>query len=151
MKIKRYPNYEKGLTLIEVLAALVLLGIVFIGFMSVFPQMTLFNKKTEIKLQTMNLARQEMAYIQSIPFNSPLNLSEIQSKYKTGTEDIDKKIIQVTFVENDYNYVVDFDLVSTLASDGHPKGIALNKVHVKVLFGEKVNSETFGYIEVKKP
>ena len=52
---------EKGLTLVEVLAALVILGIVFIGIMTVFPQMTTFNAKTEVKLDTMNLARQEMA------------------------------------------------------------------------------------------
>lgn len=52
---------QDGLTLIEVLAALVILGILFVGIMSVFPQMTLFNVKTEAKLDTMNLARQEMA------------------------------------------------------------------------------------------
>ena len=54
---------EKGLTLVEVLAALVILGIVFVGIMTIFPQMTLFNSKTETKLDTMNLARQEMAKI----------------------------------------------------------------------------------------
>ncbi|MFP3323715.1 type II secretion system protein [Planococcus sp. SIMBA_160] len=54
---------QRGLTLVEVLAALVILGIVFVGIMTVFPQMTLFNNKTEAKLDTMNLARQEMAVI----------------------------------------------------------------------------------------
>jgi prepilin-type N-terminal cleavage/methylation domain-containing protein len=52
---------ENGLTLVEVLAALVILSVVFIGIMTIFPQMTLFNEKTETKLDTMNLARQEMA------------------------------------------------------------------------------------------
>ena len=56
-------NNEKGLTLVEVLAALVILGILFVGIMTIFPQMTLFNEKTEAKLDTMNLARQEMAAI----------------------------------------------------------------------------------------
>ena len=54
---------DKGLSLVEVLAALVIMGILFIGIMSIFPQMTLFNAKTETKLDTMNLARQEMAAI----------------------------------------------------------------------------------------
>lgn len=54
---------EKGLTLVEVLAALVILGIVFVGIMTIFPQMTLFNQKTEAKLDTMNLAREEMANV----------------------------------------------------------------------------------------
>ncbi|MBT2569185.1 type II secretion system protein [Planococcus sp. ISL-110] len=54
---------DRGLTLVEVLAAVVILGILFIGIMSIFPQMTAFNAKTETKLDTMNLARQEMAEI----------------------------------------------------------------------------------------
>lgn len=54
---------EKGLTLVEVLAALAIIGIVFVGIMTIFPQMTLFNAKTETKLDTMNLAREEMANI----------------------------------------------------------------------------------------
>ncbi|EMF45289.1 hypothetical protein B481_3139 [Planococcus halocryophilus Or1] len=56
---------NKGLSLVEVLAAVVILGILFVGIMSIFPQMTLFNAKTETKLDTMNLARQEMAKIVS--------------------------------------------------------------------------------------
>lgn len=60
---KRWSSNERGLTLVEVLAALVILGILFVGIMTIFPQMTLFNEKTEAKLDTMNLARQEMAAI----------------------------------------------------------------------------------------
>lgn len=60
---KRLSGNEKGLTLVEVLAAMVILGILFIGIMTIFPQMTLFNEKTQAKLDTMNLARQEMAAI----------------------------------------------------------------------------------------
>ncbi|MCP2035080.1 prepilin-type N-terminal cleavage/methylation domain-containing protein [Planomicrobium sp. HSC-17F08] len=60
--MKKFSN-EKGLTLVEVLAALVILGILFTGIMAVFPQMTLFNNKTEAKLDTMNIAREEMAKI----------------------------------------------------------------------------------------
>ena len=56
---------EKGLTLIEVLAALVILSIAFIGIMTIFPQMTLFNQITAAKLDTMNLARQEIAKVVS--------------------------------------------------------------------------------------
>ncbi|MCZ8536184.1 type II secretion system GspH family protein [Paenisporosarcina quisquiliarum] len=61
MKILPNRSKQSGLTLVEVLAALVIMGIVFIGIMTVFPQMTLFNAKTETKLDTMNIARQEMA------------------------------------------------------------------------------------------
>ncbi|MGE6488273.1 type IV pilus modification PilV family protein [Paenisporosarcina sp. NPDC076898] len=61
MKISPNLSKQSGLTLVEVLAALVIMGIVFIGIMTVFPQMTLFNAKTETKLDTMNIARQEMS------------------------------------------------------------------------------------------
>lgn len=64
--MKRYAvKNEQGLTLVEVLAALVILGIFFIGILTILPQMTLFNARTETKLDTMNLARQEMAIILS--------------------------------------------------------------------------------------
>jgi prepilin-type N-terminal cleavage/methylation domain-containing protein len=69
LEMKQTGN-EKGLTLVEVLAAIVILGIVFVGIMTIFPQMTLFNDKTEAKLDTMNLAREEMAKI--ITPESPL-------------------------------------------------------------------------------
>lgn len=51
---------SKGLTLVEVLAALVILGIAMISILTILPQMTLFNAKTEIKLDSMNLAKQEI-------------------------------------------------------------------------------------------
>lgn len=63
---------DKGLTLVEVLAAVVILGILFVGIMSIFPQMTLFNAKTETKLDTMNLARQEMAEL-TMPGNKNID------------------------------------------------------------------------------
>ncbi|MGK7377900.1 type IV pilus modification PilV family protein [Planococcus sp. 1R117A] len=59
----RKVGNEKGLTLVEVLAAMAILGIFFVGIMTIFPQMTLFNARTEIKLDTMNLAKQELASI----------------------------------------------------------------------------------------
>lgn len=60
---KDLASKESGMTLIEVLAAMVILGILFSGLVSVFPQMTLFNKVTETKLDTMNIARQEIASV----------------------------------------------------------------------------------------
>ncbi|MFP8782153.1 type IV pilus modification PilV family protein [Planococcus plakortidis] len=87
---------QQGLTLVEVLAALVILGIVFIGIMTVFPQMTLFNNKTEAKLDTMNLARQEMVNItapekwQKIILKNPIdpatNISSFLSEAKINDE-----------------------------------------------------------------
>ena len=72
---------ESGLTLVEVLAALVILGIVFISFMTLFPQMTNFNTKTEAKLETMNLARKELDSVKSGPIPTEF-LEEIKKMEK---------------------------------------------------------------------
>jgi prepilin-type N-terminal cleavage/methylation domain-containing protein len=66
MKKNKKNSNQSGLTLVEVLAALVILGIVFISIMAVFPQMSLVNEKTETKLDTMNLAREEISIITNI-------------------------------------------------------------------------------------
>ncbi|MFD1927277.1 prepilin-type N-terminal cleavage/methylation domain-containing protein [Sporosarcina siberiensis] len=146
---KRRMN-ERGMSLVEVLAALVILGIVFVGFMIIFPQMTLFNKKTETKLETMNLARQEIALIQKRSFvgGNPLVVNDLID-YGLGT--VEGSIIKVVSNKAGYTYVVEFTASPTLSNEGHPENIALHKVHLKVLIdGGKVNSETYGYIKVKK-
>lgn len=144
--MKRQIRCEKGLSLVEVLAALVILGIVFIGFMLVFPQMTTFNLKTKTKLETMNLARQEMAYIQSIDsFEEPLSISA----YKEGIEEGNQIIAQ--FHQKGYTYKVIFNKEPSLSGDNHPENIALHQVHLIVYDQNgQENSETFGYIEVKQ-
>jgi prepilin-type N-terminal cleavage/methylation domain-containing protein len=49
---------EKGVTLIEVLISMVILSIVFMSFMSFFPQMGLMNRQNEDKTQAINTAKQ---------------------------------------------------------------------------------------------
>lgn len=58
---------EKGVTLVEILAADTMLGIVIITSMTVFSQMTKFNMKTESKLETMNEARVLLEQIKENP------------------------------------------------------------------------------------
>lgn len=94
---------EKGLTLVEVLAALVILGIVFVGIMTIFPQMTLFNAKTETKLDTMNLARQEMAKITDASLwvrEYDSSLSEVQGFLPVTGPDysIEKKMESLSYI-----------------------------------------------------
>lgn len=98
-------NNEKGLTLVEVLAALVILGIVFVGIMTIFPQMTLFNQKTEAKLDTMNLARQEMATIVAAD-NWKKILVEDDITPDTGLPDyLSEAKIDSVMLTNGYNLV----------------------------------------------
>jgi prepilin-type N-terminal cleavage/methylation domain-containing protein len=49
---------EKGVTLVEVIAAMALLSIILISIMGIFPQMGFINKQNEDKSQAVNSAKQ---------------------------------------------------------------------------------------------
>lgn len=136
---------DKGFTLVEVLAALTILGIVFVGFMTVFPQMTLFNEKTENKLETMNLARQELDKIQrNENWNDnyiSVNPQPSPDDYKRWHKDDNDIIIEV-----DYYTVADLKKEKFVNHEKNYEISSLYKVHIKVLKDEKINSETFGYV-----
>jgi len=145
---------EKGMTLVEVLAALVLLGIFFVGFMTLLPQMTLFNEKTGVKLESMNLAKQELAelsyvsdlekkYVLSNPLPKPINYDIYIKKVSSA-------------ISGDYVVEVDFYTKADLDKDLYKKYIEnenysnlnlLYKIHIKIKIDNKVISETFGYLE----
>lgn len=159
---------DKGLSLVEVLAAVVILGILFIGIMSIFPQMTLFNAKTETKLDTMNLARQEMAHI--VGTTGWVGKRDIAdpSIYENFTTVANVKMPAAGYAEiapnadfiryekmDGYRYEADVYLAcqpfleesenSLKCSD--PTLAQLHKVHLKVYEGSRMSSETYSYIK----
>ncbi|MDN7240344.1 type II secretion system protein [Planococcus sp. N028] len=171
-------NNEKGLTLVEVLAALVILGIMFVGIMTIFPQMTLFNAKTETKLDTMNLVRQEMEKIvsttvptkwegqrnalnpnlyETFPVKIPLVMGA--SGYAKDTLNTNPTFVRYKKISG-YRYEADIYLQceSLMAepvsgrSCNDPDLTQLYKVHLKVFKGNQLSSETYSYIKftVKK-
>lgn len=154
--MKSQVQSEEGLSLVEVLASIVILGIVFVGLTMILPQMALFNKKTEIKLETMNLARQEIALIKMDSYSSPLSKDEIHAKLagtiSVNPSDLSESAIRINYHKSDYQYEVDFftDEIPGLGSENYPENIVLYKVHLKVLADGKQNSESFGYIEANK-
>lgn len=137
---------ERGMTLVEVLAALTILGIVFIGLMTVFPQMTLFNEKTNAKLETMNLAKQELVDLQQSP-------NSLFSK-ALSSEDGNHKVY--VYPKADYQFEVTYTIAPELGekleesetnTSNNPK--TLNKIEIIVKeegTGRKI-SETFGYLK----
>ncbi|WP_343034995.1 prepilin-type N-terminal cleavage/methylation domain-containing protein [Sporosarcina jiandibaonis] len=151
-----HAECEKGLTLIEVLASLVILGIVFIGFMNIFPQMTVFNKKTETKLDTMNLAKQEIVEIKSYELSDPLSFEQILKFNPIASEVIseDSDDIEIEYEKNDYKYRITINNENALKdedgdSEIKSKNIGLYKVHIQILTdGEQLSSETYGYLEI---
>ncbi len=56
--MKKLFGNQRGLTLIEVLASIVLLSIVIVSFLSLFPQITHFNNSTEENLQAAAVAKE---------------------------------------------------------------------------------------------
>lgn len=141
---------EAGMTLVEILAALVILGIVFIGFITIFPQMTLFNEKTGDKLETMNLAKRELASISKV---SDLDEKIINSGGKVIDMDVpDKNIKRYEYElkkegDKDTDYVCVVDLYTEKTLNGETHGDMLHKVTIKIVKDDKMVSETFGYIK----
>jgi len=132
---------DRGMTLVEVLAALVILGIVFIGFMTIFPQMSLFNAKTEDKLKTMNLAKQELNNWNG----STYSLSDFEEYPEVP---IDSQTVR-RFEGKTPNSEIDFYEGGDLEDNAHEDSVALHKIHIKIKKEDKIISETFGYIKVK--
>ena len=72
--MKKYIDNEKGLTLVEILAALVILGIILISFSSFFLQSAKNTKYNEEKLNAVAVAEKVIAEIR--PNNHPANMGE---------------------------------------------------------------------------
>ena len=161
---------QAGLTLIEVLAALVILGIVFIGIMTVFPQMSAFNGKTESKLDTMNLARQEMASFTKNDviysyFSVENNFSVEHNDFKLFIEDKLKNLYSIESISEE-DPINDDYLVYKLVKEGtnyeyqifknpdigrgSSAEISLYRVILSVSSESNTPvSKTYGYLEIK--
>ncbi|MDX1700670.1 MAG: type II secretion system protein [Melioribacteraceae bacterium] len=176
MKLMGKNNTQKGLTLVEVLAALVILGIVFVGFMTVFPQMTLFNAKTETKLDTMNLAREEMTEFvenadkQATECSNTASATNLNSTTENYLETRYNQLnnVKTVFVLNDpisidddyclysvniNEYLYEFFVYTEPDLEGDtniPNSKSLFKTILKIKVNNQKSSETYGYIEVKE-
>ncbi|PIC87239.1 hypothetical protein CSV72_04495 [Sporosarcina sp. P20a] len=137
---------ERGFTLVEILASLTILGIVFISFMTIFPQMVNVNERTETKLQTMNIARKELVDLKR---NSTVLNASTKTKDSLGPDDYEIYSIE----RSDYVLEVECHNVGNQTCSGvgkkEPERVReLYRINIKILKEEKVISETFGYIEL---
>lgn len=73
---KVYLN-NRGLTLIELLGSITLLGIVIVSFFSIFSQSTIFSSKVEDKLTAINVAENVLSDIKNnnANYGSPCNIN----------------------------------------------------------------------------
>lgn len=143
MVSNRKTTNESGLTLVEILASLVILGIVFVAFMTIFPQMTLFNNRTEAKLETMNEARIILEEYKSSKWKKS-DLSETRFKsdgdWWIETSNSNTNVI-IKIKKNP-------DEGPPLNTELKPGMVRLHKVHVKIMKEDRILSESFGYIQV---
>lgn len=139
-------NNEKGFTLVEILASLTILGIVFISFMTIFSQMNLFNARTESKLETINLAKRELSFWK----DNPLPLEDVDELLDLRKDEISSPgfiIYKYTRQEKpEYEYQVklrvDSDLKPFIESS-----VKLHRFHISIYENNREISETFGYME----
>lgn len=147
MQRKSNSNREAGLTLVEILASLVILGIVFVAFMTIFPQMTLFNSRTETKLETMNEARivLEEYKNKTVPKTSLSNAacpnnSWAQLTY-AGNHSFKNTHTPIIKVKN---------CPDVKPTNAQVRGVVqLHQIHIEIQKSSRVISESFGYVAVE--
>lgn len=90
LHMSRKSNME-GFTLLEVLASIVILSIIIVSFLSLFPQMALFNNNTKDNLDSVAIAKELLVEMKpmeytDIIFNSEVNLpTDSTSKLTVNT------------------------------------------------------------------
>jgi prepilin-type N-terminal cleavage/methylation domain-containing protein len=142
-QMKSQKGNEKGMTLVEILAALVILGIVFIGFMTIFPQMTNFNEKTGNKLSAMNEARVILDNYKNLSYS--LNDFTLENGYR------EKDGVWIRTEKSDFGEVEYRIEKQPALPAGDAEGeLSLHEINISIQKDSKVISETFGYIEVSK-
>ena len=144
MEWKTKKCNESGLTLVEILASLVILGIVFVSFMTIFPQMTLFNERTETKLETMNEARIVLEEYRNEKWKTK-NLSAPRFNAQNGwwiDTQPPKPNITVKIKQ-------DPDEGPDLTTELKPGVVRLHRLQVQIKKNDEVISESFGYVQVR--
>ncbi len=141
---------EQGLTLIEVLASIVLLSIIIVSFLSLFPQISNFNKSTEENLQAAATAKEVRVLVKE----------EIESmdSFPSKLSFTNERILNDGF----YSYIGkynDFEVVIELQDQpfvgDEPQQNKTRKLYkYKVSIGEsdtRILSTTYGFIIRETP
>lgn len=157
MNKRAIKNNQQGLSLVEILATLVIIGIVFIGIMAIFPQMTLFNERTEVKLDAMSIARAEVELIKQLQVDSfgtniGTELEEFHPDVEVvnSTVGVSGEIILSYQLPNGY-YIEAYVYPAEADEQFHP--VYLHQVHLVVMEGgtSRTLTETYAYMEIEYP
>jgi prepilin-type N-terminal cleavage/methylation domain-containing protein len=143
---------EKGVTLIEVLASIVILSIILMSVMKFFPQMGFMNKQNEDKTQAINIAKEILINWQE---SSEVKWFLVKKDQVTGFISVDAKVEYKNFNSDaDYYYFEtskDIYNVHIKIKKSPSTSSRLSSVHSIViqLLNKKGNvvSETYGYVK----
>ncbi|MCL6571831.1 MAG: prepilin-type N-terminal cleavage/methylation domain-containing protein [Bacillus sp. (in: Bacteria)] len=144
---------EKGVTLIEVLLAIVLLSSILLTTMRFFPQMGLINNQNEYKAQANNISKEILVNWQEA---SDVKWFLVETDHLTGFISTDAKIVYTNF-HSDANYYYfetskDIYKVKIKINKSPDTSSRLSSVHLIVIkllnkqTGNVVN-ETIGYVK----
>lgn len=134
-----YRCWNRGFTLIEVLAALVILSIILLSFLSFFSQSALFTQKNHDKLTAINIAQDTIVSIKKYPA-----LFQKTATYTTNFPDPVNTILHVNST-GIFNLQPDYKLELAISKDST---FNLYKIHVKIfdLNGNEL-TETYHFLK----
>ncbi|MGM0874442.1 MAG: type IV pilus modification PilV family protein [Bacillota bacterium] len=153
---------SKGFTLIEVLASIVILGIILITFLSFFSQSMMFSVKVEDKLSAANIAERILYEVKRTYTTSPNLIAELKDGTQACTASplatvsgnkFDSLVVEdVTgryyYNVNDENYYTNI----TICQSVDEKELDVYRVHVEIYDDNQENpiplSEIYDYIDL---
>jgi prepilin-type N-terminal cleavage/methylation domain-containing protein len=162
--MKENLHRQRGFTLIEVLASIVILSIILISFMSFFTNSFRFNSFSSDKMEATNIARETQEKLK-VNEDMKVELEDLinQAKVKVGpytflkssfpkldvNQDIqldNTGILKLILSNPNYQVFVFVNTVPVLDST-NPLKTPLYQLQVQVLDSVKVLSQTFTYVE----
>lgn len=140
---------NSGFTLIEILASVVLLTVVLSIFLSIFPQMANMNNRTGDNLDAANVGKELLVKMKKLSYEnitSETNLPIANTTYTNSTSNIQ---ISGTYVTNNKNYNVKFNLNKTPDVEINNSTTKLRRFSIEILNNQNKNTltTTYGYIQ----
>ena len=141
-----YLKNNRGFTLIEILASVVLLTVVLSMFLSIFPQMANTNNRTGDNLDAANVGKEILVKMKKITYTEALSITNLPIKEPLSiNKTTDPIIISGTYTSNEKSVKVSISLWTTPALSGTAQTLHNMKIDVLNSNGLILTS-TYGYL-----
>ena len=146
---------NKGVTLVEVLAAMAILSIILISIMNIFPQMGMMNKQNEEKAQGINTAKQLLIeWSNKDEVKNALKLDDPASRvWPVGyvQENEDTRNYYLFSLTEPVKAVIKINKTPDLNKTGEERQYQAHQIKVEIKNDRDiVVSETYGYVMVRR-